>query len=377
MDSHTKGEKRKDYEPMTASMTPAEIARLRLLNQHIDGTRFTQPAELVTWLGAVQSQDYTGAKWALGLRLPGSVDDEIERAFASGAILRTHVMRPTWHFVAPADIRWMLALTAPRVHALSAYYYRKLELDDALLKSSDETLAAALHGGRERTRDELRAALEQSNVVLGDPLRLGYLLIHAELEGIICSGARRGKQQTWALLEERVPQAKALERDEALAELTRRYFASHGPATARDFSWWSGLSSADVRRGLEIAGSDLQRLEGDGQAYWLAPSALPARETIETAHLLPNYDEYTVGYQGYDALFQGLGEERLVYRHALVIAGRVAGGWKRGLTKSAATLELKTLAPPTEGQRQAVAEAASRYGAFLGRQAELSWLSGD
>jgi hypothetical protein len=132
-----------------------------------------------------------------------------------------------------------------------------------------------------------------------------------------------------------------------------------------------------VRRGLEIAGSDLQRLEGDGQAYWLAPSALPARETIETAHLLPNYDEYTVGYQGYDALFQGLGEERLVYRHALVIAGRVAGGWKRGLTKSAATLELKTLAPPTEGQRQAVAEAASRYGAFLGRQAELSWLSGD
>jgi winged helix DNA-binding protein len=358
-------------------MTPADIARLRLLNQHINGMRLTQPEELVAWLGAVQSQDYAGAKWALGLRLPGAVDGEIEQAFASGAILRTHVMRPTWHFVAPADIRWMLALTAPRVHALSAYYYRKLELDDALLKSSDETLAAALHGGRERTRDELRAALEQSNVVLGDPLRLGYLLIHAELEGIICSGARRGKQQTWALLEERVPQAKALERDEALAELTRRYFTSHGPATARDFSWWSGLSSADVRRGLEIAGSDLQRLEGDGQAYWLAPSALPARETIETAHLLPNYDEYTVGYQGYDALFQGLGEERLVYRHALVIAGRVAGGWKRGLTKSAATLELKTLAPPTEGQRQAVAEAASRYGAFLGRQAELSWLSGD
>jgi hypothetical protein len=355
-------------------MTPADIARLRLLNQHIDGARFTQPAEVVAWLGAVQSQDYAGAKWALGLRLPGSVDDEIERAFTSGAILRTHVMRPTWHFVAPADIRWMLALTAPRVHAISAYYYRKLELDDALLRRSDETLAEALRGGRERTRDELRAALEQSNVILGDPLRLGYLLIHAELEGIICSGARRGKQQTWALLEERVPPAKTLERDEALAELTRRYFTSHGPATARDFAWWSGLSSADVRRGLEIAGSDLQRMEGDGQTYWLAP---PARETIDMAHLLPNYDEYTVGYQGYDALFQGLGEERLVYRHALVIEGRIAGGWKRGLTKSAATIELKTLAPPTEGQRQAVIEAARRYGAFLGLPIELSWLSGD
>ena len=369
---------------MTASMTSADIARLRLLNQHIDqdidGTRFAQPAELVAWLGAAQSQDYAGAKWALGMRLPGSIDDDIEHAFASGAILRTHVMRPTWHFVAPADIRWMLALTAPRVHALSAYYYRKLELDDALLRRSDETLAEALRGGHERTRDELRAALEQANVILGDPLRLGYLLIHAELEGIICSGARRGKQHTWALLEERVPLTKTLEREAALAELTRRYFTSHGPATARDFAWWSGLSSADVRRGLAIVGSDLQRAEVEGGVYWLAPSALPAREVpeaIETAHLLPNYDEYTVGYQGYDARFQGLGEERLVYRHALVIEGRVAGGWKRGLTKSAASVELKTLAPPTEGQRQAIAEAARRYGAFLGLPVELSWQSGD
>src|SRR5262250_3310352 len=121
---------------MTASITPAEITRLRLLNQHIDGTRVTQPAELVAWLGAVQSQDYAGAKWALGLRLPGSVDGEIERAFASGDILRTHVMRPTWHFVAPADIRWILALTAPRIHALSDYQYRKTGLDAELFARS-------------------------------------------------------------------------------------------------------------------------------------------------------------------------------------------------------------------------------------------------
>jgi hypothetical protein len=353
-------------------MTPADIARLRLLNQHINGTRFAQPAELVTWLGAVQSQDYAGAKWALGLRLPGSVDDEIERAFASGAILRTHIMRPTWHFVAPADIRWMLALTAPRVHAISDYYYRKLEFDEALLRRSDETLAEALRGGRERTRDELRAALEQSSVILGDPLRLGYLLIHAELEGIICSGARRGKQVTYALLEERAPPAKTLERDEALAELTRRYFTSHGPATARDLSWWSGLTVADAQRGLAIVGTDLQREEVEGGVYWLAPSALPARQTIETAHLLPNYDEYTVGYQGYDALFQGLGAEKLTFRHPLIIEGLMAGGWKRGQTRSAATVELKTLAPLTAVQREAVDAAAGRYSAFLGLPVELT-----
>jgi hypothetical protein len=353
-------------------MAPADIARLRLLNQHINGTRLTRPADLVAWLGAVQSQDYAGAKWALGLRLRGSMDGEIEYAFAAGEILRTHVMRPTWHFVAPADIRWMLALTAPRVHALCAYYYRKLELDDMLFRRSDETLAAAVRGGHERTRDELRAALERSNVILGDPLRLGYLLIHAELEGIICSGARHGKQQTWALLDERVPSAQPRERDEALAELTRRYYTSHGPATARDFVWWSGLSTADVRRGLEIAASDLQRAEVDGQTYWSAPSALPACEAIATAHLLPNYDEYTVGYQGYDALFQGLGAERLVYRHALVIEGQVAGGWKRGLTKNTATVELKTLAPLTQAQRQAVDTAAQRYSEFLSLPVELS-----
>jgi DNA glycosylase AlkZ-like len=358
---------------MTASLTPAEIARLRLLNQHINGTRFTQPAELVAWLGAVQSQDYAGAKWALGLRLPGSHDDEVERAFASGAILRTHVMRPTWHFVAPADIRWMLALTAPRVHALSDYYYRKTGLDDALFARCADILTRTLQGGQQRTRDELRGALEQAGITLDDPLRLNYILIWTELNGLICSGPRRGKQFTYALLEERVPPARPLERDKGLAELTRRYFTSHGPATARDFSWWSGLTVADAQRGLAILGSDLQREQTEGQTHWFAPSALSARQTIEMAHLLPNYDEYAVGYQGYDALFQGLGAERLVYRHALVIEGQVAGGWKRGLTKSAASVELKTLTPLGEVQRQAVSSAADRYGAFLGLPVELIW----
>jgi hypothetical protein len=358
-------------------MTPAEIVRLRLLNQHINSTRFNRPAELVAWLGAVQSQDYAGAKWALGLRLPGSVDDEIEQAFASGAILRTHVMRPTWHFVAPADIRWMLALTAPRVHAISAYYYRKSGLDAALFTRSAAILTQELQGGHERTRDELRAALVQADVTLGDPLRLGYILIHAELEGIICSGARRGKQFTYALLEERVPLARPLERDEALAELTRRYFTSHAPATVRDFTWWSGLSTADAQRGLAMLGSDLQRAEVEGQAYWFAETYLLAREVIEAAHLLPNYDEYAVGYQGYDALFQALGAEKLTFRHPLLIEGQMAGGWKRSLTRDTVTIELKTLAPLTEDQRQAVTEAASRYGAFLGLPVELIWSSRD
>jgi hypothetical protein len=358
-------------------MTPADIARLRLFNQHIDGVRFTQPAELVAWLGAVQSQDYAGAKWALGLRLPGAVDDEIERAFSAGAILRTHVMRPTWHFVAPADIRWMLALTAPRVHAISDYYYRKTELDAALFARGADILTRELQGGHERTRDELRDALERDGVATQGPLRLGYIMMRAELEGLICSGARRSKQFTYALLEERVPPARSLERDEALAELTRRYFISHGPATTRDFSWWSGLTSADVRRGLEIAGSELQREEIEGQTYWLAPSALPAREAIQTAHLLPNYDEYGVSYQDRSAIFDPANLDQFIFSHILIVNGNILGSWKRSLTKRAVTVELNAFATLTEGQRQAVTEAAHRYGAFLGLPVELIWTFSD
>jgi len=360
---------------MTASMTPAEIARLRLLNQHINGTRFTQPAELVAWLGAVQSQDYAGAKWALGLRLPGVVDGEIEQAFASGTILRTHVMRPTWHFVAPADIRWMLALTAPRVHAISDYYYRKTELDAALFARSADILTRELQGGHERTRDELRDALERDGVATQEPLRLGYIMMRAELEGIICSGARRGKQFTYALLEERVPPTRTLERDEALAELTLRYFTSHGPATARDFSWWSGLTVGDAQRGLAILGSGLQREEVEGQSYWLAPSALPARAIIETAHLLPNYDEYGVSYQDRSAIFDPANLDQFIFSHILIVNGQILGSWKRSLTKSAVTVELSVLAPLTEAQLQAGAETANRYGAFLGLPVELIWTS--
>jgi hypothetical protein len=358
-------------------MTPADITRLRLLNQHIDGTRFPDPAQIVAWLGAVQSQDYAGAKWALGLRLPGVVDDEVERAFTSGAILRTHVLRPTWHFVAPADIRWMLALTAPRVHAISDYYHRKTELDVATFARCADILTQELQGGHQRTRDELRDALEQAGVPTREPLRLSYIMMQAELEGLICSGARRGKQFTYALLDERVPLAKTLERDEALAELTRRYFTSHGPATVRDFSWWSGLTVADTLRGLDIVGSGLQREEIEGQSYWLAPSALPARADIQTAHLLPNYDEYGVSYQDRSAMFDPTNLEKFIFSYILIVDGQIVGAWKRTLAKRVVAVEMSAFAPLTSAQRQAIAAAAERYGAFLGLPVESSWRSGD
>lgn len=196
-------------------MTRSTLAVQRLHSQQIAHTAFKTPNEMVGWLGAVQSQDYAAAKWALGLRLPAASDDDIEQAFTDGAILRTHVMRPTWHFVTPTDIRWLLALTAPRVNALNANWCRQLELDDALFRRSNAAIAKALAGGQQRTRSELVWALGQVGIV-AEGKRLGYIVHRAELDGVVCSGARRGKQFTYALLDERAPQTQTLERDEAL-----------------------------------------------------------------------------------------------------------------------------------------------------------------
>src|SRR5215207_3273640 len=196
-----------------------DIVRQRLHNQRLSTTTFTNPSDLVGWLGAVQSQDYAAAKWALGQRIKNATDDAIEQAFNAGLILRTHVMRPTWHFVRPEDIRWMLALTAPRILTQSATYFRKLELDKSIFKRSNAVITKALKGGKQLTRAELMSVLKLNGIANDNLLRFTYLIVHAELNGVICSGARRGKQFTYALLDERVPQTRTRERDEALAEL--------------------------------------------------------------------------------------------------------------------------------------------------------------
>src|SRR3982074_2843339 len=234
---------------------PAEILQLRLANQHLSQQCATEPRPMVAHLGAVQSQDYPAALWALGLRLAQATRASLECAFNNGAILRTHVLRPTWHFVAPEDIRWMLALTAPRIKRGMASRDRELGLNDELVAQTNTIIARALEGGQQLTRPEIGAALQAAGVAVADGSVLSHLVSRAELDGVVCSGALRGKQHTHALLEERVPRTRVLERDEAVAELVGRYFASHGPATLNDFAWWSGLTVVDGRRGLEAHGS--------------------------------------------------------------------------------------------------------------------------
>lgn len=353
-------------------MNIAQVAQQRLYNQGLANNRFENAAEVVQWLGAVQSQDYAGAKWALSLRLPGIIDTELDTLFNDGKILRTHVMRPTWHFVHPADIRWLLELTAPRVNAFNAYYYRQLGLDEDLHQRSNAAIIKALQGGQFLTRAELANVLLAAGIP-ADGMRLGYIVHRAELDAVICSGPRRGKQFTYALLDERAPQAKSLPRDEALAELVRRYFTSHGPATVQDFAWWSGLTVNDTKLGIDMIRSELAFDVIDGDSYWFAANMQNApKPDVTKAYLLPNYDEYTVAYTERNrvAIYSPpikpeVSAGDFIFSHTMVMDGYVVGSWRRTFEKRTAIIEMAPFAPLSESERQAFEAEAERYSKFL------------
>ncbi|HUF00673.1 MAG TPA: winged helix DNA-binding domain-containing protein [Anaerolineales bacterium] len=353
-----------------------DIVRHRLYNQFLSHTNFTEPGQVVGSLGAVQSQDYAGAKWALGQRMKGATDPILDKAFNEGKILRTHLMRPTWHFVTPEDIRWMLALTAPRVHAVNAFMYRQLELDRAIIKKSYRVLEKALQGNKQLTRSELGSAFETAGIVAKGP-RLAYFMMSAELDGIICSGARKGKQFTYALLEERAPRVQALRRDEALAALTRRYFVTRGPATLHDFTWWSGLTVADAKEGIEAVKSQFVNEVIDGKTYWFDSSVAPTLEKSPAVHLLPNYDEYFIGFKDRSAIGQvagraGIkGDDPSLLANVIILDGQIVGGWRRTLKKKEVLIEFMLITDLTNTQERAAARAASQYGEFLRLQVEI------
>jgi hypothetical protein len=354
---------------LTASLAAPEIVRRRLAAQFLSAAGPLSAGEIVRALGAVQSQDYAGARWALGLRARGLTDADVERAFAEGQILRTHVLRPTWHFVTPDDIRWLLALTAPRVKAALACYDRALELDAAVFRRSHAVLTRALRDGGYLTRTELRPLLERAGVAIRSGQRLAHIMLRAELDAVVCSGPRRGKQFTYALLEERVAPAASPGRDEALGDLTRRYFATRGPATLRDFCWWSGLTMSDAKRGVQIVGSFLQRARVRDDDCWFMEAGIG--NARPSAHLLPNYDEYFIGYKDRSAIAQRIGTAAAVtggnalIAHVVFVNGQLVGGWKRVHRTRNVVVEMTLGARLTGAERDRVAAAARRLSAFL------------
>jgi hypothetical protein len=354
------------------------ITSARLANQRLSGTGFARPEDVVSWLGAVQAQDYPGAKWALALRMNRASESMIDSAFAAGTILRTHVLRPTWHFVTPADIRWMLALSKPRVSAAMASYNRRLELDATVFRRSQRAIARALRGGVQLTRQELKAVLQRAGINPGTIQRLAHIVIQAELDAVICSGPTRGSQSTYVLFEERVPFSRPLERDHALAELARRYFTSHGPAQLRDFAWWSGLTLGDARAGVSMAERGLVHDTVDGKTYWLS-SSTQRRSHSRAAYLLPIYDEYLIAYKDRSAALDTALWSRIVARNPfsapVVVNGQVVSRWKHSLAQDTVVVRILPFKPIAKHDAAAIEGAVRAYGDFLGLDPELAWNS--
>lgn len=359
-------------------MKNLEIAHQRLRNQRILDSTFNSPAEVVGWLSAVQAQDFAGAKWSLGLRIPNANDAMIDKAFQEGAILRTHLLRPTWHFVTPSDIRWLLELTAPRVHVANAFMYRKVELDEKVFKKTNAIMEKALQGGKQLTRDELRDIFTKAGIKTDAEMRMTYIMMQAELDGLICSGPRKGKQFTYMLLEERVPQAIKRTREEALALLATRYLTSRGPVTAHDFAKWSGLTISDAKRGIESVKSGFQNETLHDQTYWFTENQKPVKIKTPVIHLLSIYDEYISSYKDRSAIGSEEHAEKLssmgnALTYILVLNGQIIGTWKRTLEKKAVIIQPDIFIPLKKEEKEALRQTAERYGTFLGLEAVLEY----
>ncbi len=346
-----------------------DVARQRLNNQFLLERPFATAPKVVKALGAVQAQDYVGAKWALALRMKKPTDSAIESAMTRGEIIRTHVLRPTWHFVMPADLRWMLALTGPRISLRMQTYNTTMGLDAATFAKSNDLMARALEGGKQLTRQELAAALREKGVKIASVQHLAHLMMQAELDGVVCSGGLRGKQFTYALIDERVPAAKPIDRDDALERLARVYFASRSPATLQDFSWWSGLTAAEAKRGAEML--KLKSIEVEGRTYLTSGVKRTAARRNPVAHLLPNYDEYFIGHKDRSAIGQRVKRagarlpDGSVFWNVITVDGQLVGGWKRVKKTRATEIQLRLVVRPKPKERLAIAQSAHEYAQFL------------
>jgi hypothetical protein len=346
------------------------IAR-RMRAQRLSAPMAADPAAVVAWFGAVQAQDYAGAKWALTLRAPALTDAQLDRALADATIIRTHGPRPTWHFIAAADSRWVLAAVASRVHLRTRVMYRQFEIDAALMTRVRRVFEKVLAGGRFATRPELATALAAKGIEASG-VRLGIIVMWAELQAWICSGPRVGKQFTYALFDERVRGALVLTPEEAQTALAGRYVTGHGPVTIRDFVWWSGLTVGEAKRALEAVSPALRKEPIGNAIYWSSPTEPKAtRRDVSPVHLMPNYDEYFIAYRdrGPTAALLPPGtaaDPRDSFAHVLCVEGRFGGFWRRTVSSRAVAVELLPCRTLNHTHLAAAREAAGRYAAFLG-----------
>jgi hypothetical protein len=355
-------------------MTLQELLKKRLANQQILSSQFNSAGEVVRWLGAVQAQDYMGSLWAIGCRLKNAKEKDIEKAIAERTIVRTWPMRGTLHFVAPEDAKWMLQVLTPRVISRAQSEYRRTGLDQKTFDKSRKIFINALQGGKQLSRSEMYQLLEDAKITTSNTRGLHILGVLAQ-EGLICFGPRIGKQPGFVLLDEWVAEHKALKGEEAIAELTERYFTSHGPATIQDFCWWSGLTQAEAKRGLEMVKQILVEEKINGQSFWMKVLT-PAKIKTPGIYFLPPFDEYLVGYKDRSAALENLHSRKVftingIFSPVVIINGKIAAIWKRTITKKEVIIELQVFQKFTPPQKEGIRKAAKKYSTFIGMELKL------
>lgn len=349
------------------------IRKHRLKNQKLTNTEFTTPESLVRHFGAMQAQDYAMAKWAIGIRT-GKTENAIENSINEGKIIRTHILRPTWHFVAAEDIYWMLELTAPSLKRLVTSAAVKMGLEGAL-NTYNKKLQKLLSGNNHLTREEIMLELDVKTGIANN-ISPVIIMMNAELEGIVCNGIMRGKKFTYALLEERVKITNKISKEEALAKLASKYFKSHGPATIQDFSWWSGLSLTNSRLALELIKPELASFQIENNTYWLYENTVSNKEDV-FVHLLPAFDEFLISYKDRTASI-ALEHQPLaftkngIFNPVIAINGKIEGTWKRSIKKETVKIELNPINSFDKNTSELIINTTKMFGDYLGLKVEIS-----
>lgn len=339
---------------------------MRLYAQHIYQGDFTSAEEVVSWMGAMQAQDYQGALWSIGLRTQSLAKTDVEKAIIDRTIVRTWPMRGTLHFLAAKDVRWITQLLAPRALANAAGRRRQLEIDDDVIANSKQIITKALSGGQCLTRGALCEILDKNGIMTTGQRGIHILHHLAEL-GLICFGPHNDKQPTFVLLDEWLEPTPSKGRDEALCELAERYFTSHGPATLKDFVGWANLTVKDARLGIELANHSFIHETVDGVTYWFG-SKIPTLP--KTAYILPGFDEFMLGYKDRSAALPAQFSNMIVpgnngmFLATIVIDGQVVGTWKRTVRKASQTLAILPFEQRSKTRMNSLDTSVKRYEAF-------------
>ncbi len=357
------------------TIDPDNISSLRSFNQQITVSKFKTAKEIAGWLGAIQAQDYNMAKWALGIRLQNSTEIVINNEIDSGSIIRTHLLRPTWHIVSSNDIYWIQELTAPQIKSSLKYRDKQLGLTDTIFRKCNKIFEKTLRDRNHKTREELIQELINAKIEV-DNNRASHIFLRAEIDGIICGGKQKGGKPTYAILAEWVPIKNRTYRDEALKELALRYFTSRGPATVQDFSWWSGLSSSNSKLALELNKSNLISETIENKTFWFVDSSNMPKPINKEIYLLPAFDEFLISYRDRSASLLSIDNKKTIsdngiFYPTILMGGQIIGTWKRNVKDNHIILTINLFKTGNPDFGKIYNKSTSRYSKFYDKETEI------